>query len=86
MVVHRATGEIRLVDLVIAPSHRSCGVGTNLLKTLIKESKATRSPLRLNVLRGSRAFAWYQRLGFGVIKDSEIYVEMERPASATTNA
>jgi ribosomal protein S18 acetylase RimI-like enzyme len=85
VVVNRTTEEIRLVDLVIAPARRNHGIGTVLMKKLISESNETNRPLRLHVLRGSRAFNWYQQLGFRGIGDSEFYTEMERTA-VTANA
>jgi ribosomal protein S18 acetylase RimI-like enzyme len=78
IVVNRARDEIRLVDLVIEPARRGRGVGTNLVNQLIAESENARKPFRLHVLRGSRAFGWYERLGFRVIQEKEIHLEMER--------
>lgn len=77
MVVNRTRQEIRLVDLIIDPSHRGHGAGTQLLKQLIVESDATQAPLRLSALRGGRACEWYLRLGFRVTKDSDVHVELE---------
>src|SRR5687767_10939668 len=69
LVVNRTTEEIRVVDLVITPVQRNRGIGTALMTQLIDESQNLHKPVRLHVLRGSRAFAWYQRLGFRVIED-----------------
>jgi ribosomal protein S18 acetylase RimI-like enzyme len=77
--VHRSAQEIRLVDLVIAPAHRQQGIGTTLMKQLIDNSERARRPLRLHVLRGSRAENWYRRLGFHVITESDVHLELERP-------
>ena len=85
LVVHRTSDEIRVVDLVIAPAQRNRGIGTALMKQLLDESDATNRPMRLHALRGSRAFDWYQRLGFRLIEESDIHIELERqpvPANA----
>lgn len=85
LVVNRLPEEIRVVDLVIAAAHQNRGIGTVLMKQLIDESDGTNKPVRLHVLRGSRAFDWYQRLGFRVMEDSEVHIEMERlPAGTNT--
>ena len=83
LVINRSTEELRVVDLVIAPGHRNRGIGTALMKQLIDECADSKKPMRLHVLRGSRALNWYQRLGFRVIEDSEMHVEMERSVTDT---
>ena len=41
--------EIRLIDILIAPSHRNRGIGSHLIATLQNESRATQRPLKLSV-------------------------------------
>lgn len=80
MVVDRAAGEIRLVDLVLQPACRGRGLGTRLLSGLCSEADTEKKPLRLHVLRGNRARRLYERLGFFPKNQTEAYEEMERPA------
>lgn len=77
IIVDRGRKEIRLVDLVIENAQRNKGIGTALMRQLCQESAASHMPLRLKVIRGSRASQWYQRLGFHLIDDGEVYLEME---------
>jgi GNAT superfamily N-acetyltransferase len=77
IVVNRAQPEIRVVDFIIAPGQRNCGIGTALLQSLIAESAAAQKPLRLQVVRGNRALGFYQRNGFVATGESASHVQME---------
>jgi GNAT superfamily N-acetyltransferase len=77
MVVDRAAGELRLVDIALLPEHRNRGIGTTLIKKLTAEAGATDQPLRLSVIKGQRAFRLYQRLGFAKIGESGLRDQME---------
>jgi GNAT superfamily N-acetyltransferase len=77
MVVNRAGNETRVVDFIIAPGERNRGIGTALLQRLIAESAAAQKPLRLQVVRGNRALAFYQRNGFVPTGESASHVQME---------
>ncbi len=77
MVVNRDPGEIRIVDLALMPGARNLGIGGRLLRELTLEASQARTPLRLHVLRHSRAINLYHRLGFVTTAESEIYRTME---------
>jgi GNAT superfamily N-acetyltransferase len=77
IVVNRAGHETRVVDFIIAPEERNRGLGTALLQRLVAESAAVQMPLRLQVARGNRAVAFYQRNGFVPIGESASHVQME---------
>lgn len=77
MVVNRAPGELMLVDIALLPEHRSHGMGTALLKQLLREAEASGKPLRLSVIKGQRAGRLYQRLGFKKIGESDLRDELE---------
>jgi ribosomal protein S18 acetylase RimI-like enzyme len=76
MAVARGREEILLVDIALLPEFRGRGIGTRLLRELIDEAAAARIPLRLSVLKGSRAFGWYGRLGFVQVRDDGVYLEL----------
>ena len=80
IVVNRKDDEVRLVDLVLLPPFRNRGIGTQLLAGLCAEAATTNKPLRLHVLRGSRARRFYERLEFYKTGDTGVYEEMERRA------
>ena len=77
MVVDRVGEEIRLVDLVIAPEHRSAGIGTQLISALIRQAETAKKPVRLSVLTGNRAIRLYERLGFRKTGQEGFHDDME---------
>jgi len=64
LIVNRTREDLQLVDIALLPAFRNAGIGAALLQRLIGEAAATKKPLRLHVLNGSRAGRLYQRLGF----------------------
>jgi ribosomal protein S18 acetylase RimI-like enzyme len=60
----RKTNEIRILDLTIIPSHRSCGFGTRLLSDLIDEASRTGKELTIYVESYNRSIGLFHRLGF----------------------
>ena len=77
LIVSRTEQEIRLVDIALLPEYRNRGIGTCLVRELAKESQASRTPLRLQVLKGNKAFRLYSRLGFSISSEDELYFQME---------
>ncbi|HWX21118.1 MAG TPA: GNAT family N-acetyltransferase [Candidatus Binatia bacterium] len=81
MVLNRTAGEIRVIDLALLPAHRSGGIGTFLMRQVCAEAAKAGKPVRLSVLKNSRAVRWYERLGFTKNAEAEVYDELEwRPA------
>jgi ribosomal protein S18 acetylase RimI-like enzyme len=82
LFVSRQPDEIRIVDLVILPEFQGRGIGTELIRALLAEGTAAGKPVRLHVERSNPAVSLYQRLGFRVIEDGQVYLLMEcdRPA------
>ncbi|HEX3718965.1 MAG TPA: GNAT family N-acetyltransferase [Verrucomicrobiae bacterium] len=77
MVVNRAEGEFRLVDLALLPAHRGQGVGTTLIQNLLRDGAAAGKPVRLSVIKGERAFRLYERLGFKKTGEDILRIQME---------
>lgn len=76
LIVERG-GEIKLVNIALLPQFRSQGIGTFLLEQLQTEAKAADKPLTLHVLKtNERAVRLYQRRGFTISDDNEIYLAM----------
>ena len=55
---------IYLGDLQIASGYRNKGIGTDLIKTVIRSANLVNKPVRLRVLNGNPARNLYLRLGF----------------------
>jgi GNAT superfamily N-acetyltransferase len=77
MVVNHTESEIRLVDIVLLAPYRGRGIGTRLLLDLRTQAAAKRKPLRLHVVKNSRAGRLYARLGFARTDDTGVYEELE---------
>ena len=69
--------EIRCVDIALQPGHRSAGIGGHLLRELHSEAKRQKKPLRLQVIRFSRAIPLFERLGFQRISETGTHFQME---------
>jgi len=83
LYVDRAgTGTMRVIDIALLPEHRDAGVGTRLLESVLREGEAGGRPVRLSVERSNRrARALYERLGFRVVHDGEVYLDLESKPS-----
>jgi GNAT superfamily N-acetyltransferase len=69
--------EIRCVDIALQVEHRNAGVGAHLLRELQSEAKRQKKPLRLQVIRFSRAIPLFERLGFHRISETGTHFQME---------
>jgi len=77
LIVQRLEHEIRCVDLAIVPAHRSAGLGTLLIRRLQSEARQLKRPLRLQVIRFSRAVNLFERLGFVRTSETGTHFQME---------
>jgi len=77
LYVDRAQDEIRIIDIALLPEYRGRGIGGSLMQQLLAEASAKALPVRIHVERNNWAFGWYQRLGFEVIEDKDVYYYME---------
>jgi len=84
MIVQRTCEGLHLVDIALLPQYRNAGIGTALLRRITGEAAAANKPLRLSVLKGSRAGRLYQRLGFVKTGETAMRLEMEWRAPIAT--
>lgn len=82
ILVERNEAEILLRDVALLTAYRNAGVGSRLVRDLIKEADAAGKPLRLHVLATSPAVRLYERLGFCRTGDDGTYLEMKWITSA----
>jgi ribosomal protein S18 acetylase RimI-like enzyme len=79
MIINSGAREIRLVDISLLPEFRNGGIGTKIINDLIKEANGKNLPVALTVAVGNpSASRLYQRLGFKITGQVELYVLMER--------
>ena len=82
LFLNRAHTEIRIVDIAILKEYRGQGIGSSLLNEILQEGDCTNKVVSIHVERSNPALHLYQRLGFHVTADREVYHFMERlPAS-----
>jgi len=72
----RSPGEIRILDIGIEPRMQRRGIGSSVLRTLLKEAHAAGLRVTLSVAADNAAQSLYRRLGFDVIAEHPPYVEM----------
>jgi ribosomal protein S18 acetylase RimI-like enzyme len=68
---------VTLVDISLLPDYRSQGIGGALIHTLVETAKGKRQAVSLQVLKTNPAQHLYQRLGFVVTGQDELYLQMQ---------
>jgi ribosomal protein S18 acetylase RimI-like enzyme len=81
LYVDHRSGDIRIVDISLAPAFRGLGVGTRVLRTLQDQAAATDCKLSIHVEIHNPAAELYLRLGFAVVDERGVYRRMEWSAS-----
>ena len=78
ILVKRDEAAIRLNDIALLTEYRNAGIGSRLIKELMKEATSAGKPITLHVLSSSPAVRLYERLGFRRSGDDEsAYLEMK---------
>ncbi len=77
LTVERRDHEIRCVEVALLPAHRNTGIGTFLIRQLQDEARLANKPLRLGVIRFSRAVSLFERLGFVRTSETGTHFQME---------
>jgi len=77
LTVERRDHEIRCVEVALVPAHQNTGIGTFLVRQLQDEAKLANKPLRLGVIRFSRAVSLFERLGFARTSETGTHFQLE---------
>ncbi len=77
LYVHRGRSDIRIMDIAIAPAYRGRGIGTALLRALVREAAASGRKLSIHVEANNPARRLYERLGFTQAGETGVYLLME---------
>jgi len=77
LLVESRENEIRCVDLALLPEFRNRGLGTILMRRLQQQAVTAQKPLRLQVIRYSRAINLFERLGFVRTSETGSHFQME---------
>jgi ribosomal protein S18 acetylase RimI-like enzyme len=79
--VEPAACTVSLVNIRVAPSFQRRGIGTCLIKNVLQEAQAHGQSVSLRVLKVNPARHLYERLGFVVVEETDVYYVMEaRPS------
>lgn len=79
LYVNRKKDDIRIIDIALLKEFRRKGIGSRIMKALIRESDEKNLPLSLHVEQDNPAMGLYDRLGFKKGNLTGIYYFMERP-------
>jgi GNAT superfamily N-acetyltransferase len=77
LIVEPREHEIRCVEIALLHAHRGAGVGTFLIQRLQEEAHQANKPLRLQVIRFSRAVNLFEQLGFVRTSETGTHFQME---------
>jgi ribosomal protein S18 acetylase RimI-like enzyme len=81
LYVNRDPDAIHVIDISLLPEHRGRGIGTTLLRQLLEEGRQAATCVTIEALRSGRALPLYQRLGFEIKHQDDVYAALEwRPA------
>lgn len=76
-------GELRVLDIALLPPWRNRGYGSRLLDDILAEATAAGLPVTLYVEAHNPARRLYDRLGFVLIEEGDVYDLLEwRPPPA----
>ena len=81
LYVARRDDEIHIIDIALLTQHRNGGIGSDLIKNILAEADDTSRPVRLHVEKFNPALALYQRLGFRIREDRDVYLLLEWTAT-----
>lgn len=77
LYVARWPREIRLIDIALLPEARNMGLGGRVLASLLEEARSSGRTVTIHVERLNRALRFYERLGFRVKEDKDVYLFLE---------
>ena len=78
LTVERLADRIKLGQFYILPSHQNRGIGTAILRELIREARQAGKRLKLRLLKVNPVRRLYEREGFRVVSSTpeRLYMEL----------
>lgn len=77
LYLNRTVEKIHVIDIALLPAARGKGIGARILGELFEEASAKGLSVTISVERFNPAKRLYERLGFRMIEDGEVYQRME---------
>jgi RimJ/RimL family protein N-acetyltransferase len=76
--IHSDAGKLMLSRFYLEPSHQNKGLGTCILEIIFAEQQCQRQTISLRVLNKSPARSLYERFGFRLTGEDEIFAYYQR--------
>jgi ribosomal protein S18 acetylase RimI-like enzyme len=67
---------INLIQIHLKEQFRSAGIGSRLIRDLLRDAKSRKKSVALSVVRNNPALALYRRLGFKIVSSSGYKIHM----------
>ena len=68
---------MHVIDIALMPDNRDAGIGTLILTAIQDHARARGKGVDIFVERVNPAKSLYDRLGFEVVREEDIYLEMD---------
>lgn len=76
--VEEGSDALFVADIALLPEWQGRGIGTEVLRAVLRQADRLRQPVTLQVLRPNPARRLYQRLGFRVVGETAAHFLMRR--------
>jgi N-acetylglutamate synthase-like GNAT family acetyltransferase len=73
----RLADSLRILDITILPEKRNIGIGTQIIKDLMTEAKASGKAVRIYVENFNPSLHLFERLGFAPVEELGVHLLME---------
>jgi ribosomal protein S18 acetylase RimI-like enzyme len=77
LYLHQDPGDLRIMEIALAPEYRGIGIGTMLLREIMDRAAAAGDIVSIHVEQFNPALRLYERLGFEAVKENGPYYLME---------
>ena len=77
MMFDRKGSDFTFLDIALLPEYQNQNIGTRLIELLQKEATDAQKGVVLHVVRTNRAVRLYKRMGFKMVNEDAIYLEMK---------
>jgi len=72
--------EIRIIDIALLPQYRGQGIGSGLLRQIMRDADSTGLAVSIHVEKFNPALRLYKRLAFAEIENQGVYILMRYSA------
>ncbi len=73
LYVNRMASEIRVVDIALLTNARGKGIGSSIMENILSEARTAKHKVSIHVERTNPARRLYDRLGFSLVEEGEVY-------------